>query len=65
MLTKRAVLIERVQRRATKLLTECKDMPYAQRLIYLNLHSLKGGRIRGDLIQTYKIFNGIDDIRVD
>lgn len=57
--------IERVQRRATKILKECKNKTYEERLEYLNLHSLKGRRIRGDLIQTYKIFNGIDDVPMD
>ena len=55
-------MIEQVQRRATKLIKGCKDMSYAERLKFLNLHSLKGRRLRGDLIQMYKIFHGLDDI---
>lgn len=54
--------IERVQRRATKLIYSIKDLSYENRLRYLNLPSLKARRFRGDLIQTYKIFNGVDDI---
>ena len=42
--------IEEVQRRATRLLKECKEMKYKERLDYLNLHSLKGRRVRGDLL---------------
>ena len=61
-LKRQSIQIERIQRRATKLIPECKKMSYDERLKYLNLFSLKGRRIRGDLIQTYKIFNGIDDI---
>ena len=57
--------LERVQRRATKMLTECKDMSYEQRIKYLNLHSVKGRRIRGDLLQTFKIINGLDDVCPD
>ena len=38
-------------------------MTYPERLNYLNLHSLKGRRLRGDLIETYKIFNGLTDIK--
>ena len=57
--------IENVQRRATKLLKECKSMSYNERLNYLQLHSLKGRRLRGDLIQTYKIFNGTVNVSFD
>ena len=28
----------------------------------MNLHSLKGRRLRGDLIETYKIYNKLEDI---
>jgi len=54
-LKRQSIAIEKVQRRATKLLKECKSMPYNERLKYLGIHSLYGRRIRGDLIQTYKI----------
>jgi hypothetical protein len=61
-LKRQSLQIEAVQRRATKLLNECKDMSYNDRLNYLKLHSLKGRRIRGDLIQMYKMFHGIDEV---
>ena len=61
-LKRQSVLIEQVQRRATKILKNCKEMSYAERLRFLNLHSLKGRRLRGDLIQMFKIYHGIDDI---
>ena len=48
-----------------KSLKECKNKSYEDRLEFLDLHSLKGRRVRGDLIQSYKIFNGIDDVSVD
>ena len=64
-LIRQSTLIEKVQRRATKILKECKDKTYEERLQYLKLHSLKGRRVRGDLIQVYKIFNGFDDVCVD
>ena len=59
---RQSIAIERVQRRATKLVKGCRNLSYNSRLKCLRLHSLKGRRIRGDLIQTYKIFKGLDDI---
>ena len=55
--------VESVQRRATKLIPEIKDMPYTQRLRLLNIPTLEYRRTRGDMIQCYKIFNGI--VRMD
>ena len=57
-----SVALEKIQRRATKLLRECKDMDYKERLHYLNLHSLKGRRLRGDLIECYKVFNDENNV---
>ena len=61
-LKRQSSAIEKVQRRATRLLRECRGMSYTERLRYLNLHSLKGRRIRGDLIETYKLYNGLTDL---
>ena len=54
--------IERVQRRATKLLPACKNLSYLERLQFLKLFSLKYRRFRGDCIQTFKIINSLDDL---
>ena len=59
------IIIENVQRRATKLLYCIKDLPYKERLNYLCLPSLKRRRLRGDLIETFKIFNNITDTNKD
>ena len=40
-------------------------MSYEERLKFLKLHSLKGRRVRGDLIQVYKIMNGMDKLPVE
>ena len=61
-LKRQSASIERVQRRATKLLPECREKSYEDRLNYLRLPSLKARRERGDLIQAYKIFHQIEDI---
>jgi ribonuclease P/MRP protein subunit RPP40 len=57
--------IEKVQRRATKLLPEIKDLPYGERLRSLKLPTLVYRRLRGDMIQTFKILHGHEDIKVD
>ena len=50
--------IERIQRRATKLVTQYKDLPYEDRPRALNLPSLTHRRRRGDMIFTYKLMTG-------
>ena len=52
--------IERVQRRATKLIPELRDLNYSQRLSKLNLTDLKTRRLRGDLIQMFKLVNKME-----
>jgi len=52
--------IEKVQRRATRLIPSYRHMSYKDRLSVLNLTSLETRRIRGDLIQAYKIINKIE-----
>jgi len=47
--------IEKVQKRATKLVISVKKSTYKDRLIELNLHTLKYRRIRGDMIEVFKI----------
>ena len=42
--------VEKIQRRATKLVREIKDLSYVDRLRNLNLPSLRYRRTRGDLI---------------
>ena len=54
--------IERVQRRATKLIEDIKDLSYEEPLCNLNMPSLQHRRLRGDMIDTYKIVTGIYDV---
>ena len=42
--------------RATKLFRECKNLPYVERLKYLDLPTLRFKRCRGHMIETYKLF---------
>src|SRR6266536_1931380 len=55
-------MLERVQRRATKMIKECKGMSYEDRLKKTGLTTLETRRIRADLIEVYKIVNSIDKI---
>ena len=53
-------MIERVQRRATKVIPELKHLPYSSRLEILELPSLLFRRKRADVLQMYKFFHGFD-----
>ena len=50
--------IENVQRRATKYLPTPKNLTYEERLQKLDLPTLQFRRLRGDLIETYKLMTG-------
>ncbi len=54
--------LERIQARATKLISEIRHMSYENRLQALEMLILKARHIRLDLIQTYKILHGVDNV---
>jgi len=56
--------VEKVKKRATKLVREFKHLPYTDRLKYLKVPTLKYRRHRGDMIETYKILRGLYDTAV-
>jgi len=56
--------VEKVQKRATKLVHGCKHLSYTERLKCLKLPTLKYRRHRGDMIETYKITHGLYDTAV-
>ncbi|GAA54009.1 hypothetical protein CLF_111895 [Clonorchis sinensis] len=55
-LTSDVILIERVQRAATKMIAGLKCMDYETRLAVLDLFPLEHRRLRGDSILTYALF---------
>ena len=54
--------MERVQRRATKMIDECKSFSYEDRLKFTGLSTLEARRIRGDMIEVFKILKGISKL---
>jgi len=55
-------LLEKVQKRATRLMVRDKSLSYHQRLKKLGLTSLETRRLHGDFIEVFKIFKGFDNV---
>ena len=55
-------LLERVQRRATRMIEGCKAKSYEERLRMLGLTTLETRRLRGDLIETFKIVKNLSHL---
>ena len=55
-------VLERVQRRATRMIEGYWDIPYEERLKLTGLQSLKNRHIQGDLIEAFKIIKRIDKV---
>lgn len=55
-------LIEKVQHRATRMMVDLKGLTYEKRLSTLNLTTLETRRLRGDMIETFKILKGFEHI---
>jgi hypothetical protein len=61
-LVKDIKLIEGVQHRATRMMTDLYGKTYEQRLKCLNLTTLETRRLRGDLIELFKLLKGFDKL---
>ena len=58
---KHKIALENIQRRATKELPGMRDLSYIERLKLLKLPTLAYRRLRGDMIEVYKIIHNIYD----
>ena len=56
-------ILEKIQRRATRMVPELRHLSYSDRLQRLKLTSLEDRRQRGDLIEAYKIISGKENVR--
>ena len=56
--------LERVQRRATKQVPDLKHLEYSERLKKICLPTLVFRRLRGDIMEIFKIMAGINDNKV-
>ena len=52
-------VLEKIQRRATKLVRGLKNVPYEDRLKRLKIYDMKRRLLRGDLILVFKIMRGM------
>ena len=55
-------MLEKIQRRATKLIPGLRDLKYEERLKECGLTTLETRRLRGDQIEVFKILNGYENI---
>ena len=61
-LAKDIELMERVQHRATKLISSLRKETYENSVKLLGLTTLETRRLRGDLIEAFKIMKGFEDV---
>ena len=55
-------MLERVQRRGTKMMPKLRNISYEMRLKECGLTTLETRRLRGDQIEVFKILNGYENI---
>ena len=55
-------MLEKIQRRATKLIPGLRDLTYEERLMECGLTTLETRRLRGDQIEVFKRLNGYGNI---
>ena len=55
-------ILEKVQKRAFKMVTNFKGRTYEEQLAEAGMVTLEERRRRGDLIQVYRVMNGVDNV---
>ena len=55
-------MLEKIQRRATKLIPALIDLRYEERLKECGQTTIETRRLRGDHIELFKILNGYENI---
>ena len=55
-------VLERVQRRALRMVSNLRGRTYETRLEEVGMTSLEDRRVRGDMITTYRIMTGKDKV---
>ena len=55
--------LEKIQRRALRMVSGVHGLKYEDRLVELDMLSLEGRRKLYDLVQTFKIIRGVDDVK--
>ena len=55
-------ILEKIQRRATRIPHATKGMTYVERLLNFDLTTLSARRLRGDLIEKFKLENGFETV---
>ena len=58
-------MLEKIERRAIKLIPGLRDLRYEERLKECGLTTLETRRLRGDQIEVFKILNGYENIDSD
>src|ERR1051325_4873607 len=61
-LVKDMKVIEKIQRRATRMIWECKGKGYLERLNIVKLTTMETRMLRADLLEAFQILNGFEKI---
>ena len=61
-LVKDIAKLERIQKRAVRMMNDVAGNSYEEKLKNLNLFSLEKRRVRGDMIAVFRIINGFDKV---